>query len=127
MLCLPGPDLLQRFELLPFQLIIIDEEFLQVIGEPLREVCHFLYLLENVRALRDRQIPVVADHFMTVLIFGLLGLYRADDSASDNDPRKTVEFGNHDHIQRVAVFPFGREQTRNRKERPCPTAVFYSS
>src|SRR6185437_16132276 len=72
-----------------------------------RQVLHLLDILEDIRTLRNGQEPVIPDQLVAVLLFRLLGLDAPDDPALHDYPRKTLELRDHDHIQRIAILPFG--------------------
>lgn len=102
-----GAYLFQRFKFLSLQLIVIDKEFLEVVGDLFGQVVHLVDVLEDVRAFGDGQEPVVTDQLLTPFFLGLFGFYAADDAAFDDDAGKAVEFGDHDDVQGIAVLSFG--------------------
>ena len=101
-----GADLFQGFEFLSFQLIIVDEEIFQIVGDLFGQVGHFFDVLEDIGTFGNGEEPIIPDHLLAALFFGLFGCDAADDAAFDDDARKTIEFGNDDHVEGVAVLPF---------------------
>jgi hypothetical protein len=105
--CLAGSHLRQRLEFFSLQFIIIHKEFFQLVGHLPGKVFHFFDILENVGEFGDGQKPVIPDHFVAVLIFGLLGLDPTDDAAFDNASGEAVEFRDHYNVQRIVILAPG--------------------
>lgn len=104
--CLFGIHFFEGLEFLPFQLVVVYEKFFQVVHDLLGQVLDGFYFFKDVGTFGDGQEAVVTDRFFAVFP-GLFRFDAANDATFDHDARETVEFGNDDHVEGIAIFTLG--------------------
>src|SRR6185437_10289142 len=102
-----GTAHIELFEVAIAQLVVVDEEGADFIGEVGPQVLQRLLVLMRLGMTGDGDQAVIPDPFLFVLL-ALARLHDADQPAADHAARDDRRIHQHEHIERVAVLAEGR-------------------